>query len=322
MRDPAGLARRQDEAAALIAEPDLLRAACWLAGALGAAPGAEIAPPLARAGVQDPDGDILVPDWPYPPEGAACEAALERIAGAGLLTRGERGGGRATPLGLDLLPSFLLHQQLRVEDFAGRLPGFREAVAGRRVLDAGCGVGAYSRHFQELGGGRITALDLDSVRVRIARALAGPAREQIEFLHASVAALPLPDRSVDLVFSRVVLPYAPVDQALAEFARVLPPGGLALLMLQAPAFYLRFLRRAGLTPAGLRRTVSGVAGLLGGFALELTGRARRVPVRSGRIHLSYQRRAPFTRLARRFGLEVTDWRENRGKPIAWLRRTP
>ncbi len=321
MRDPVELARRQDDTAALVAEPELLRAACWLAGALGATPGVEIAPPLAPAGVQDPDGDIAVPDWPFPAEGAACEAALERIAGAGLLARGRRAGWCTTPLGLDLLPSFLLHHQLRVEDFAGRLPGFREAVAGRRVLDAGCGVGAYSRHFQELGARSVIALDLDPTRVRIARALAGPDRERILFLRASVAALPLPDRSVDLVFSRVVLPYAPAHQALAEFARVLPPGGLALLMLQEPAFYLRFLRRAAPTPAGLRRALSGAAGLLGGLVLELTGKARRVPVPSGRIHLSYQRRAPFTRLARRCGLDVIDWRENRGKPITWLRRT-
>lgn len=94
----------------------------------------------------------------------------------------------------------------------------REAVcdllgSGHRVLDAGCGEGYYtaamSRHNQVCG------IDISKDALKQA-----PRRcPQAAFAVASVAAIPLADRSVDTVVS-IFAPDSP-----GEFCRVLTPGG-------------------------------------------------------------------------------------------------
>jgi malonyl-CoA O-methyltransferase len=95
------------------------------------------------------------------------------------------------------------------------------------VLDAGCGTGHAARALSgRYRGTRVIALD-------IAPAMLGEARRQRSWFRrpdlvcADAAALPLPARSVGLVFSNLMLQWCDEpDRMFTEFHRVLRPGGL------------------------------------------------------------------------------------------------
>jgi SAM-dependent methyltransferase len=99
-------------------------------------------------------------------------------------------------------------------------------LAGKRVLDAGCGVGMYVaafRRFTEAAYG----VDLDPEKV------AQAARQSPHVQVASVEALPYADASFDVVLSHEVIEHVSDDRAaVAEAVRVLRPGGR--LVLYAP----------------------------------------------------------------------------------------
>jgi len=93
------------------------------------------------------------------------------------------------------------------------------SLDGRRVLDAGCGVGmyvvAFARYAQSVYG-----VDLDPEKVALA------ARQGLDVQVASVEALPFAGASFDAVLSHEVMEHVGDDHAaLAEAVRVLKPGG-------------------------------------------------------------------------------------------------
>ena len=112
---------------------------------------------------------------------------------------------------------------------ADRAVRFHEAVsrhfsAPGALLDFGCGSGEIAASFADAGW-RVTAVDLSSAMIETARQK-WPGRA-IEWLTlAPSAGLPLIAGSLDLVICSSVLEYVddPV-RPLAEFARVLRPGG-------------------------------------------------------------------------------------------------
>ena len=98
---------------------------------------------------------------------------------------------------------------------------------GHRVLDFGSGPGFMALAIADIVGesGRVHGVDLNARFVTDAatRALGHP---QVTFHHVTGAEVPLPDASVDRVVCKNVLEYVPdVDATLAEFRRVLAPGG-------------------------------------------------------------------------------------------------
>lgn len=106
----------------------------------------------------------------------------------------------------------------------------RRFVAGRRVLDAACGEG-YGTALLARGAVQAIGLDLDPAAVAHARgAYAG--QRGLAYECGSVTAIPLPDASIDVVVSFETiehLPAADQPRMIAEFARVLAPGGLLLI---------------------------------------------------------------------------------------------
>lgn len=100
--------------------------------------------------------------------------------------------------------------------------------AGQRVLEIGCGAGAATCLFAE-GGARVTAVDLTEAAVAMTQRHSdgfGVTVEQMDAEHLSFA-----DGSFDHVFSWGVLHHtAEPERAFAEVARVLRPGGTALVM--------------------------------------------------------------------------------------------
>jgi ubiquinone/menaquinone biosynthesis C-methylase UbiE len=104
---------------------------------------------------------------------------------------------------------------------------------GMRVLEIGCGSGAYTTFAARALGpeGRMEALDIQpAMLAQLENKLAKPEYQDINniTLHqASAYELPFEDEELDLVYLITVLPEIP-DQAraLAEIYRILKPGGV------------------------------------------------------------------------------------------------
>ena len=123
---------------------------------------------------------------------------------------------------------------------AGADPEYEEQIlplaaqhltGARRVLDVGCGEGQITRLAVESGA--VTAVGIDPTAAQVAEAAqrGGGA----SYGRAAAAALPFGSASFDavvacLVFEHITL----VDDAIAEVARVLAPGGRFLFFLNHP----------------------------------------------------------------------------------------
>ena len=106
----------------------------------------------------------------------------------------------------------------------------RRFVEGRRVLDAACGEG-YGTALLADGAAHVAGVDIDAVTLSHART-AYADRTNVTFVEGSAAALPLADASIDVVVSFETIEHLEVaDQSrmLAEFARVLVPGGALIV---------------------------------------------------------------------------------------------
>jgi ubiquinone/menaquinone biosynthesis C-methylase UbiE len=103
--------------------------------------------------------------------------------------------------------------------------------AGQRVVDDGCGPGGLAVELaRRVGDGHVHAIDLNETFVERARERAAreDLAERITVHHVSNDRIPLADASVDRVISKNVLEYvADLSALLAEFHRVLRPGGMA-----------------------------------------------------------------------------------------------
>ncbi len=112
---------------------------------------------------------------------------------------------------------------------AALLRSEREAAAGPRVLDAGCGTGsgmAWAR--TAVGASSVTGIDVSAYALSFCWD-----RGERSLSQSSVMKLPFRDGCFDLVLCNDVLQHLPTDggdvEALEEIQRVLRPGGLALL---------------------------------------------------------------------------------------------
>jgi ubiquinone/menaquinone biosynthesis C-methylase UbiE len=116
---------------------------------------------------------------------------------------------------------------------------------GSRGLDVGCGVGLYTLWLAEAVGpdGRVVGIEPSAERVDAARALAGvrlgPPR--LEFREGDGTAVDAPAGTFDWLWCGNVLHHILDTQAaLKDFARVLRPGGL-LVVLESQALSAMFL---------------------------------------------------------------------------------
>lgn len=148
--------------------------------------------------------------------------------------------------------------------FRGRRAVYLELLRGalaerrpRRVLDVGAGVGGFLPELAALGQ-RVHFTECDRAALG-----AASARGVAHGVRASAEALPFRNESYDLVCLFDVIEHVVDDaRALEEVARVLRPGGLAVLSVPAhPWLFSRNDRVAGherrYTRAGLRSLISG-----------------------------------------------------------------
>ena len=106
------------------------------------------------------------------------------------------------------------------------LEAWAKVGPGERVLDVGCGTGAFEKRLVEAGvAGDIVGIDLSPNMLRQARAKLADV-PTVTFQQADVHALPFDDAGFDIVVSASTFHYFDdPDQALNEIARVLRPGG-------------------------------------------------------------------------------------------------
>ena len=120
----------------------------------------------------------------------------------------------------DRMPAARRRQRLRADRLARAIgmPG-----EGRRVLDAGCGTGDYTRPFAAATGASITGIDLSPALLRRAGAEA-PANVRLAVADAGL--LPFRAGVFDAIIGNAILHHLPLEVAVPEFLRVLRPGGM------------------------------------------------------------------------------------------------
>jgi ubiquinone/menaquinone biosynthesis C-methylase UbiE len=137
--------------------------------------------------------------------------------------------------------------------FAGysRLPRSREGLAGApewpalrsmlpslegaRVLDLGCGFGAFARWAREMGA--VTVLGVDRSENMLARARGQTRDPAVGYVLADIEQLALPEAAFDLVYSSLTLHYiADLAAACATIRRLLVAGGRLVFSVEHPIF--------------------------------------------------------------------------------------
>jgi 2-polyprenyl-3-methyl-5-hydroxy-6-metoxy-1,4-benzoquinol methylase len=106
------------------------------------------------------------------------------------------------------------------------------SLAGRRLLDLGCGFGALSAYFAAHGA-TVTGIDPVESRLEVGRAVAAEHGLAVELRPGRMESLELGDESFDLVVQNNSLCYIVSredrQRALVETRRVLKPGGLVVI---------------------------------------------------------------------------------------------
>ncbi len=143
------------------------------------------------------------------------------------------------------------------------------ALRGKRVLDVGCGVGGPSALLvAEYGAAQVLGVDVEPALVRRAEALAARRglSQQLAFMTMAPGALPLPDATVDVVFSKdAILHIADKEAFFREAYRVLRPGGALVAS--------DWMRRGEQTPSPEMARYLALEGL--GFGMASPERYRR-----------------------------------------------
>jgi SAM-dependent methyltransferase len=103
-----------------------------------------------------------------------------------------------------------------------------DGLAGRAVLDLGCGTGVDLVRFAR-GKARVVGVDLSEAAVRLAQQNVGHQHLQAALLVADGERLPFPDSYFEYVFAHGVVQYTANGRRLVdEVRRVLKPGGEAV----------------------------------------------------------------------------------------------
>ncbi|MDX3224891.1 SAM-dependent methyltransferase [Streptomyces sp. ME19-01-6] len=141
------------------------------------------------------DGNLHFGYWPHPHDGSPLGAAADRLT----------------------------------DHLIGKLGD----VAGRRVLDVGCGSGKPAVRLALSARAEVVGVTVSPVQVERATALAEreDVADRVRFVCADAMTLPFPDASFDAVWALECMFHMPSPaQVLGEISRVLRPGGRLAVM--------------------------------------------------------------------------------------------
>jgi SAM-dependent methyltransferase len=107
-------------------------------------------------------------------------------------------------------------------------------VRGKDVLELGCGAARWSIALARAGA-HVVGLDVTPRRLEQARKLLRRARVDVELVEAGAEAIPLPDKSFDVIFCDIgAMSYADPFRTVPEAARLLRPGGQLTFSTESP----------------------------------------------------------------------------------------
>lgn len=138
------------------------------------------------------------------------------------------------------------------------LEGIREKQV---VLDVGCGAGALMVELARRGC-LVQGVEIDPARVEECRG------KGLDVKEGRAETLPLADRSMDVVVCSVVVPYTDERRAVAEWARVVKPGGRVNVTLHGLGYGVACLFRG----PGVKRRLYGARMLVNTWWYGLVGR--------------------------------------------------
>lgn len=108
-----------------------------------------------------------------------------------------------------------------------RLIGSRGSLAGKRVLEIGCGRGVGIEALLSLGAEQVIGFDLDPKMITLAQTRLKKYGGRVRVFVGDAEAIEVPDASFNAVVDYGVIHHIPHWQkALKEIARVLQPGGV------------------------------------------------------------------------------------------------
>jgi ubiquinone/menaquinone biosynthesis C-methylase UbiE len=189
--------------------------------------------------------------------------------------------------------------ELRIATTAGHPKSILPPVtqADRRVLDIGCGAGQTLIATNFGPGTTVIGLDLDKSALSLGRQLDG----RINFVCARAESLPIQGERLDLVFSRVALPYMHIHETLSEMRRVLKTDGRIWLVLHPYSMVLKETLEA-LQGLKLKRAAVCLYVLANGLVLNSLGKEFHLPFRKN-YYESFQTIRGIRRLLRKVGFD-------------------
>lgn len=129
-----------------------------------------------------------------------------------------------------------LDRQVRGLDGAAEWPVLRlllPDLAGRRVVDLGCGFGWFSRWADEHDAASVLGFDMSAKMLD--RARSDTASAAVEYRRSDLDVLDLEPSSTDFVFSSLTLHYVQhLERLLATIAQSLTPGGSLVFSVEHP----------------------------------------------------------------------------------------
>lgn len=156
-------------------------------------------------------------------------------------------------------PEFLagyvtLDRQVRGLDGAAEWPTLRSmlpVMAGRRVVDLGCGFGWFSRWADEQEAASVLGVDVSTKMLE--RARSSTVSATVEYQCADLDLLDLDPRSTDFVFSSLTLHYVrDLHRLMAMVAGSLTPGGSMVFSVEHPIYSAPTTQRFETSDAGDR----------------------------------------------------------------------
>ena len=158
-----------------------------------------------------------------------------------------------------------------------RCPAKLTAVAGSMDQHSRCwlwsGTDSVGNRSPSFPGQIRLGADIDESALRLGRRLA----PEFAFVHVQAEQLPFSNASLDIVISRVALPYTYLPLALAEIQRISKPGSTVWLSLHPVELAWRWLWRNSRS-FNLKGIVYQIYVLLNGLLFHLTGRQFRYPL--------------------------------------------
>jgi len=134
------------------------------------------------------------------------------------------------------------------------------------ILDIGCGIGQ-SFIALDCSDKICIGIDVDEDVIRYGIENYG---SKIQFILSDAKRIPLPSNTVDLVYSRVSLPYTNIPKVIKEIRRVLRQDGRVWMTLHSKDMAIKYIKEA-ISSRNIKRFVYVTYVILNGYFLKYFG---------------------------------------------------